>query len=65
MPIKFVPPSWIRSEIVRQILAMFERTMPIYEQMFAVARDINAKAGESEAKRLGRIMHGSHSLCVG
>ena len=36
---------------------MFERTMPIYEQMIAVARSINAQAGEDEAKRLGRIMH--------
>lgn len=55
----FVKPSWIRTEIVRQILAMFERTMPIYEQMFAVARDINDRAGESEAQRLGKIMHGA------
>src|SRR5262245_48376973 len=59
MSTAFVKPSWIRSEIVRQILAMFERTMPIYEQMFSVARDINAQAGEDEAKRLGRIMHGA------
>jgi uncharacterized glyoxalase superfamily metalloenzyme YdcJ len=59
MPTKFVKPSWIRTEIVRQILAMFERTMPIYEQMFAVARDINSRAGKSEAQRLGKIMHGA------
>jgi uncharacterized glyoxalase superfamily metalloenzyme YdcJ len=59
MPTQFVKPSWIRSEIVRQILAMFERTMPLYEQMFAVARDINTRAGESEAQRLGKIMHGA------
>jgi len=59
MATEYVKPSWIRSEIVRQILAMFERTMPIYEQMFAVARDINSRAGESEARRLGRIMHGA------
>jgi len=52
-----VQPSWIRSELVRKILAGFEESMPIYQQMMAVAREINAQAGESEAKRLGRIMH--------
>lgn len=57
MSTEFVKPSWIRSEIVQKILAMFEKSMPIYEQMIAVARDINNKAGESEAKRLGKIMH--------
>lgn len=57
MSTEFVKPSWIRSEIVHKILAMFEKSMPIYEQMIAVARDINNKAGESEAKRLGKIMH--------
>ena len=59
MTTQFVKPSWIRTEIVRQILAMFERTMPIYEQMFAVAREINSRAGEAEAQRLGKIMHGA------
>ncbi len=53
----FVKPSWIRSELVRQILARFEQSMPIYKQMMQVARDINLRAGEDEAKRLGRIMH--------
>jgi uncharacterized glyoxalase superfamily metalloenzyme YdcJ len=59
MTTTLVKPSWIRSEIVREILAMFASTMPIYEQMFAVARDINSRAGEDEAQRLGRIMHGA------
>jgi uncharacterized glyoxalase superfamily metalloenzyme YdcJ len=59
MSTELVKPSWIRSEIVREILAMFASTMPIYEQMFAVARDINSRAGEGEAQRLGRIMHGA------
>jgi uncharacterized glyoxalase superfamily metalloenzyme YdcJ len=59
MTTTLVKPSWIRSEIVREILAMFASTMPIYEQMFAVARHINARAGEDEAQRLGRIMHGA------
>ncbi len=53
----FVQPSWIRTKIVHQILAEFEKTMPIYKQMMAVAREINTKAGASEAQRLGRIMH--------
>lgn len=56
---EFARPSWIRSEIVRRILASFAAAMPIYEQMIAVARDINARAGEREAQRLGRIMHGA------
>lgn len=59
MTTTLVKPSWIRSEIVREILAMFASTMPIYEQMFAVAREINSRAGEDEAQRLGRIMHGA------
>ena len=53
----FVKPSWIRNEIVQQILTTFETTMPIYKQMMAVAHDINTKAGAAEAERLGRIMH--------
>ena len=53
----FIQPSWIRQEIVLQILATFEETMPIYKQMMAVARDINQKSGPSEARRLGKIMH--------
>jgi uncharacterized glyoxalase superfamily metalloenzyme YdcJ len=59
MSTELVKPCWIRSEIVREIVAMFASTMPIYEQMFAVARDINTRAGEGEAQRLGRIMHGA------
>ena len=31
--------------------------MPIYREMMAIAREINSRAGESEAKRLGKIMH--------
>lgn len=54
---KFVQPSWIRSELVRQILARFEQSMPIYADMMQVAGDINRRSGEDEAKRLGRIMH--------
>ncbi len=54
---KFVQPSWIRAEIVRRILASFEATMPLYQQMMAVATAINNRAGEEEAQRLGRIMH--------
>ncbi|MCA9230856.1 MAG: DUF1338 family protein [Planctomycetales bacterium] len=54
---EFAQPSWIRREIVLRILAMFEETMPIYQDMIAVARDINERAGENEAKRLGKIMH--------
>ncbi len=53
----FVEPSWIRNQIVQQILTTFETTMPIYKQMMAVAHDINTKAGAVEAERLGRIMH--------
>lgn len=53
----FVEPSSIRSELVQKILAAFEQSMPIYKDMMDVARDINAKAGEQEAQRLGRIMH--------
>lgn len=52
-----VAPSWIRTEVVLRILAEFERTMPIYRDMMSVAREINNRAGESEAKRLGKIMH--------
>ena len=57
MSSKFVEPSQLRTQIVAQILAVFEETMPIYRRVMTVARDINAAAGESEAKRLGRIMH--------
>ena len=53
----FVKPSWTRAEIVRKILADFEKSMPIYKQMMSVAREINAQAGSTEAQRLGRIMH--------
>lgn len=53
----FVEPSWIRTRLVQQILKQFEQSMPIYKDMMAVARDINAQAGEDEAQRLGRIMH--------
>ncbi len=53
----FVKPSWIRTEIVLEILKAFEGAMPIYKQMMAVAHEINAQAGVTEAKRLGRIMH--------
>ena len=57
MSTELVKPSWIRTELVRQILARFEQSMPIYQQMMQVAREINRRAGEDEAKRLGRIMH--------
>lgn len=57
MSTSLVKPSWIRTELVQRILARFEQSMPIYEQMMQVARDINLRAGEDEAKRLGRIMH--------
>ncbi len=57
MSTNFVKPSWIRTELVRRILARFEQSMPIYKQMMQVARDINRRAGEHEAQRLGRIMH--------
>ncbi len=53
----FTPPSWIRREIVLRILATFKESMPIYKQMMAVASNVNAKAGEVEAQRLGKIMH--------
>ena len=52
-----VPPSRLRDELVRRILAAFEASLPIYQEMMAVAREINARAGEHEAKRLGKIMH--------
>ncbi|MEM8944901.1 MAG: DUF1338 family protein [Planctomycetota bacterium] len=53
----FVSPSHLRSQLVQQILNRFEASMPIYKQMMAVAKDINDRAGEDEALRLGRIMH--------
>jgi len=50
-------PSWIRSEIVRQFLTNFEAALPLYKDMMSVARSVNSAAGESESKRLGKIMH--------
>ena len=52
-----VPPNELRRDIVRQILANFEQTMPIYRDMMNVANQINQAAGEDEALRLGKIMH--------
>lgn len=52
-----VKPSVLRTEIVSQILSVFEKNIPIYKEMMAVADTINQKAGAIEAERLGRIMH--------
>lgn len=52
-----VPPNELRRDIVRQVLANFEQTMPIYRDMMDVANRINQAAGEDEALRLGKIMH--------
>ena len=54
---QFVTPTELRARIVAAVLEHFQRSMPIYQQMIDVARDINQAAGEETADRLGRIMH--------
>lgn len=52
-----VDSSWIRSEIVRRILARFQAALPLYKDMMAVAESINNAAGPEVAARLGKVMH--------
>ena len=52
-----VEPSWIRAELVRQILDAFKASLPLYENMMAVADSINREAGDDVAEGLGKVMH--------
>jgi uncharacterized glyoxalase superfamily metalloenzyme YdcJ len=52
-----VESSWIRAEIVRQILETFKASQPLYKDMMAVADSINRAAGDDVAEDLGKVMH--------
>lgn len=57
MSLSTVKPSWIRAEIVRQILEVFKASLPLYKDMMAVAESINREAGDEVAEGLGKVMH--------